>query len=288
MVFCEQGENDPLHSSAVKVLTYFTELFSTRGYSALNTARAALATIVTLNDGYTIGNHPLIVKFFKGAFNLKPSLPRYTEIWDVHIVFNYLRRLAPATKLGLQDLTLKTCMLVALLTAQRKQTLHLLNITDMTIKRSKFIFYVKEILKTSKPGSHGLQVELAAYPPDRRLCVYTYLVEYLKRTKVCRGKERYLSVSYIKPHSRVSVDTISRWLMTVMQRAGLNVSVFKPHSVRTSAVSAANLAKVPVSDILAHVGWKNEKTFQKYYNKPLLKSQEEFGASLLERQQEHV
>ncbi|KAJ8037893.1 hypothetical protein HOLleu_18830 [Holothuria leucospilota] len=49
-----------------------------------------------------------------------------------------------------------------------------------------------------------------------------------------------------------------------MQRAGVNVNLFKPHSCRASAVSKALSAFMPISEIIARAGWKNEKTFQKY------------------------
>lgn len=281
MEFCVQRQLNPLQTSANLVLEFFTSLFSTRGYSALNTARAALSSIVVLGDGYTISNHPFIVRFFKGVFNLKPTLPRYTQVWDVRVVFNYLRKLSPVKSLDLQQLTLKTCMLLAMLTAQRQQTLHCLNVEDMDITSDKFIFRVNNILKTSKPGNIGVTIELEAYPLDRRLCIYTHLIEYLKRTKICRGKVKQLLISYRKPHFGVSVDTIARWLRLVMQKAGLPVDKFKPHSIRTAAVSNARVAQVPIKDIMSRAGWKNEQTFYKFYNKPVIQTQREFASALL-------
>ena len=40
--------------------------------------------------------------------------------------------------------------------------------------------------------------------------------------------------------------------------------------MRAASVSAAR-AYVPVSQILSKAGWTNEKTFQKIYDKPILK-----------------
>ncbi|KAJ8036653.1 hypothetical protein HOLleu_20692 [Holothuria leucospilota] len=148
-------------------------------------------------------------------------------------------------------------MLAAILSAQRQQTLHKLNIEERVITKNKEVFQIKELLKTSKPGHTGLTVEFHAYPPDRRLCAYTYLLEYLRKTKICRGKEAKLFVSYRQPHGKVSVDTIARWLKTVMHRAGVDVRQFKPHSTRTAAVSKANAANVPVSDIIT--GWMEKR-----------------------------
>ncbi|KAJ8043665.1 hypothetical protein HOLleu_10862 [Holothuria leucospilota] len=104
----------------------------------------------------------------------------------------------------------------------------------MTITRNKLVFYVSNFLKASKPINHGLKIDLSAYPPDRRLCVYSYLVEYLNRTWGSQLLETTLFVSYKKPHSRVSVSTVGRKLRTIMQRAGVNVNLFKPHYCRAS------------------------------------------------------
>ena len=122
-------------------------------------------------------------------------------------------------------------MLLAILTAQRQQTLAALNIEDMQVKRNKFIFHVNKLLKTNRPGHVGTTLELHAYPPDRRLCIYTYLTEYLKRSLSMRQNDKQLLISYKKPYKGVTVDTIARWLRTIMQQAGLDTKQFKPEQL---------------------------------------------------------
>ena len=286
MDFCRQGNLNSHHTSAINVIEFFTTLFPTRGYSALSTARAAIATIVLLPDGYTVSNHPLIIRYFKGIFNLKPPSPRYRAVWDVKIVLDFLRSLSPAKTLGLRDLTFKVTMLMALLTAQRQQTLKYLNISQMKIGPDKFVFQVNDILKTSKPGKIGVTIEMCAYPPEKRLCIYKYLTEYLKRTKELRGKEKQLLISFRKPYTPVTTDTIARWLRTVMLNSGLDITEYKAHSVRTAAVSNAFAANIPVEDIISQAGWVNEKTFQKWYQKPIHQMPQtvnRFASALLKR-----
>jgi len=38
------------------------------------------------------------------------------------------------------------------------------------------------LLKQDRPGQCTSAVELEAYPPERRLCIFTVLKEYLDRT----------------------------------------------------------------------------------------------------------
>ena len=55
---------------------------------------------------------------------LNPPRSRYTAIWDVKIVLDYLTSLGNVNKLDLKMLTLTLTMLLCLVTAQQSQTLH--------------------------------------------------------------------------------------------------------------------------------------------------------------------
>ena len=85
-------------------------------YSALNTARSAISTVVTLAAEVSIGKHPLVTRFMRGVFQLQgPALPRYTETWNVGVVIKYLSNMEPKAELTMENLTKKLTMLLALL-----------------------------------------------------------------------------------------------------------------------------------------------------------------------------
>ena len=65
-----------------------------------------------------------------------------------------------------------------------------------------------------------------------------------------------------------------------MAEAGVDVTTFKPHSTRAAAASKAKHASVPVKEILDTAGWSSERTFDRFYNKPLQKDGG-FAASVL-------
>ena len=67
------------------------------GYSASNTARSALSTVFNLPNNQTFGTNPLVSRFMKGVFETRPSMPRYSETWNVKVVLDYL------SGLGQQD-----------------------------------------------------------------------------------------------------------------------------------------------------------------------------------------
>ena len=87
----------------------------------------------------------------RGVFETRPSLPRYKDIWDVSTVLEYLKTLHPPEDLTLKELTLKLTMLLALLSAQRCQTLQALSIGNMVLTDDKCSFHFSKPLKTSRP-----------------------------------------------------------------------------------------------------------------------------------------
>ena len=134
VLLCSRGV-DPICSSVEDGINFLAELYDSGiGYSAINTARSAVSSIVTSPNNSSFGAQPMVCRFLKGVFELKPSLLKYKNIWDVNTV---LTSLHPPQDLTLKDLTYKTTMLLALLSGQRCQTLHLLS-ASCIILRSPF------------------------------------------------------------------------------------------------------------------------------------------------------
>ena len=78
-------------------------------------------------------------------------------------------------------------MLVALVTAQRGQSLHMLDIQFMTEFADRFEFVLPEHVKQSRPGYEPPSIMLKTYLADQSLCVFTHMKEYLQRTKPLRS-----------------------------------------------------------------------------------------------------
>lgn len=103
--------------------------------------------------------------------------------------------------------------------------------SNMTKRKNSFVFTFRDLLKTCRPNSSMSDMVLKTYPPDRRLCDYLVLCEYISRTARLRKKCDSLFISYVQPHKEVSRDTIARWIRTVMCAAGVDTTIFKAHSV---------------------------------------------------------
>ncbi|KAJ8021950.1 hypothetical protein HOLleu_39297 [Holothuria leucospilota] len=282
-IFCNERKINPFQPSLIEVLDFLTDLFLRGlGYSGLNTARAALSTFLILNGVKTIGQHPLICRFLKGVFELRPPSARYTTTWDVSVVLNFLRELHPLDSLSLKLVTLKLVMLVALVSAQRLQSLQLLDLSTMTKSATSYTFTINQLIKQSRPGySTTITVFLPDFEEDSRLSVYKVLEHYLILTFPLRQHCSRLFISYVKPYKPVSRDTLGRWIKTVLASAGIDVGVFKAHSTRSAAVSAAKQNSLPVEHILKTAGWKSESTFAKFYNKPISHTDSSFSSAVL-------
>ena len=213
----------------------------------------------------------MIVRLLKGIFNLKPCLPKTTVTWDPEIVLTYLKKLSPVKFISIQKLTQKVITLIWILTGQRSQSIALIDIRNITITDHLVKIRFGDLLKQTRPGFHPNELVIKAYAPDRRLCIVTVLKAYLERTKLKRkgGETSQLVISHIAPFLGVTRDTISRHLRTVMQNAGLDMTIFTPHSIRGASTSAACRAKVPMDTILNTAGWAKPSTFRKYYKKPV-------------------
>lgn len=185
--YCSKRIMDPFSASVDRGVNFLAELYHTGvGYSAINTARCALSTCLLIDRCKRFGSHPLVRRFIKGVLDSRPALPKSSETWDVKQVFSYLQPLHPQKFLTLKDLTHKLVMLLALLSGQTRQTLHSLSVSDMKLNPDKCVLLMKALLKTSGPGRHIFSLEFVAYQPDPRLCVVTYMLEYVKRTGALR------------------------------------------------------------------------------------------------------
>ncbi|VDI36333.1 Hypothetical predicted protein [Mytilus galloprovincialis] len=225
--FCCQRKIDIFTPTEVDVVEFLTVLYESGvGYSSINTARSALSSYLTLGKTLPIGQWPLVKRFLRGVYNKRPMFPRYQQTWDVNVVLEFLITLSPVKLLSLRCLTLKLVMLLALVTGQRIQRLHCVDLDFMKISKDNVIIEINEVLKTSKPGKHLSPICLPAFVDDTRLCIVTVLNAYIERTSAIRTSQK-LFVTFVKPYHHPTKSTISNWIKLVLKLAGVNTSVFK-------------------------------------------------------------
>lgn len=266
------------------MIMFLTELFEQGlSYSAINTARSAIISLVSIcTDSNALTSSILLQKFMKGVFTSRPTFPKYNVTWDVGVLLRYLERLSPPKALNLFSLSAKLMTLMLLLSGQRGQSIHLLKVSDVECNEKELLIRFNHSLKHSRPGTHLDEIVLPCYT-HVGLCVVSTFQEYIKRTKAIRATDiENLFLTVNKPHRPISRDTASRWVKRTMKLAGINLSMFAPHSVRAASTSAAFAANVPIQTILKTAGWTQDSTFRKYYNKPVRRS-DQFAQSILDK-----
>ena len=108
ILFCNNHSVDFVNPPITIALNFLQMLFDEgKSYSDINTACSALSVIVQ-NEGSTFGNLPIVTRFMKGIFELRPSFPKYTFIWDIQKVFDYFRDYYPEIIKHLLDCLLYT------------------------------------------------------------------------------------------------------------------------------------------------------------------------------------
>ena len=94
-----------------------------------------------------------------------------------------------------------------------------------------------------------------------------------------RGTYTRLFISVKAPHKAVGRNTIRRWTKMGLQKAGINMSMFTPHSTRVASTSKA-VRKVPLKTVLQTVGWRRPSTFAVFYNKTVVSGRDFANAVL--------
>jgi len=268
-LFCSSVHINNISCNINYVLVFLTNLYTDGvGYSGLNTARSALSLVLSPIDGMSIGKHPLVIRLIKAVWRSRPPKPRYNSVWDASVVLECFKNWPCNENLDLKQLSLKLVGLLALVTAQRVQTLSkikLSNIKGVLIKET----FIDEMLKTSASSRKQPCLYLKPYSLDSKLCIVMVLDEFIKRTAVFRATDN-LFLSFSSPHNPVGSETLSRWLKSLLRICKIDTDVYKGHSFRHASTSKASSKGVDVNLIFSSAGWtENSSVFARFYEKPI-------------------
>ena len=72
-----------------------------------------------------------------------------------------------------------------------------------------------------------------------------------------------LLISFIKPHKKITKDTIANWIRIMLNRSGLDTRKYSVGGVQPAAAWKAKAMAVLITHIMAKAGWLRETTFAK-------------------------
>ena len=278
--WCTERDSDPISGPIGEVVNFLAHLY-VQGYQyrSINSYRSAISSVHEKVDGYEVGQHPLVSRTLKGIFHERPPQPRYSETWNVGIVTTYIESLGENDSLSLAVLTHKLVMLLAL---TRSADLSQLDLKFRRYLPEGVAFQPTKLAKQSRQSKPIAECFFPAFTPNGLLCPVVTLKAYEERTQSVRQEtgSKPLLLTTIKPHSPASSSTIARWLKSLLGKAGIDTAIFKAHSVRGAAVTAASIAGVTTCDILNAADWSSPSVFQKFYYKPSRRTH--FGRAVLD------
>lgn len=277
----------PFNCSLSVVLSFLQNLIDKgRAFSTVKVYLAAISACHIGFNGKTLGQHPLICRFMKGARRLLPVSRPISPSWDLSVVLQALTEhpFEPLGGIEMKMLSLKTVLLLALTTAKRVSDIHALSVHSSCMR-----FSPDNLRVSLRPNPAFIpkvvgacsQAELDAFQPPphtsseeqrlHNLCPVRALSSYVERTRSFRQGDQ-LFVSWAKPHRGrpVSKQRLSHWIVeaisTAYSSAGLQVPVgLRAHSTRGLATSWAYFRGVSIQDICAAASWSSPLTFARFY-----------------------
>ena len=283
--WCDRRETDRISAFLNSILSFLADCFDEGlQYRSLNVLRSELSSTHPKIDGYPVGQHPYVLNLMKGILNNRPPKPRYSYTWDVRQVTEYIEKMGNNSSLSLKQLSLKLATLLAITCPKRVSSMARLYINHLGLSPEGATFTLTRPTKTSRPDE-TVTAFFSSFQTNLVLCPVDCLNSYISITKPFRnlsGKEpNILFISHIKPHRAVTTATVARWIRSILKDAGIDTSIFKTHSVRGAATSAAVNAFVPLQEILNMADWSNPSTFQRFYYRPVFSTS--FGHAVLSK-----
>ncbi|CAH2272732.1 Tyrosine recombinase [Pelobates cultripes] len=182
----------------------------------------------------------LYLRLLKGLAVCRPYTPRYTSTWDVDVLLNFLKSLDNA-KIDLRWTAIKLASLLSLALAARGAELTQIHISEPWLSRTLGGFHI--ILKGRQKTSHfspgPVELDLVQDSSEPGLCLVSLLQSYLQLSAGFRNNISQLFITSRNPFRPAKVNTIRGWILSAMSTAGIDVSVFKSHSIRGASATKA-------------------------------------------------
>ena len=98
---------------------------------------------------------------------------------------------------------------------------------------------------------------------DRKVCPYITLCHYIDRTATLRDSNKLFITT--TTYTAAAAGTISRWVKCLMEKSGVDVSKFTPHTTRAASVSKHAQFSKSLTDILKLGHWRSTSSFFRHY-----------------------
>ena len=270
VAFCVSRNANPGDPPSVGLFTDFLleQQSKNCSYSYLASTKSTL--VAWLPNGKELSNNIAVKRFMEAAYKLNPPRVRYPNTWDIDPVIKALD--VPNAELSLLNLSIKTFALTALSSMGRTSDLRALAANNYLVARDDqgTITSLDLIrLRLPKQQRSGALTPLRLYAAPEgqdNICPVKTCLAYIEKTRSLRHADTpELFVSSRTPHKAIASKTAARWLLTAMERGGVDTSLFKAHSTCGAAASSKVKAGASLQSLLNSGRWNTESTIKTFY-----------------------
>ena len=276
--FCSSKEFD--HNPDQINMIHVAEFLSAQidrgvSFTMINAYTSALSAFLPKPLVGSICDNNTIKKLKARAFKANPPRARYEYTWNVDPVIEFWDQ--ENDILSLREIAIKAFTLLKIATMGRDA-----DIRNMSAKHSVWshiegseeplfvdIWRIApgkgDLLRGKKQAIKPCRVY--ALPPDMsRICPVRTCKFYMQQTEAIRDKDTdHLFISNRPPHKKVQPKTVANWVKFSMEKAGVNTSVYKSHSMCGAALSTNVWKGASLDHIIKNGRWKNDSTLKKWY-----------------------
>ncbi len=287
--WCRAHHVDPVHCQVVSVLEFLQDKLSSGTCpGTLRVYVAAISACHVLIDGVSVGKHPLVARYIRGAKRLRPPTRATVPLWDLAIVLEGLvmTPFEPLESAPVRFLTLKMFFLMAITSLKRVGDLQALSISpsclDFAPGLTKVILHPHPNYLPKVPFSTMNPVVLEALCPPpfttpeqerlHLLCPVRALQIYVHCTSQWR-KSEHLFICYGGRNWGVAATkhTVSHWVRNAIAlayeaRGRASLLGVRAHSTRGVSSSTALARCVPLQQVCDAAGWSSLQTFVRFYS----------------------
>ncbi|KAK7906753.1 hypothetical protein WMY93_015365 [Mugilogobius chulae] len=249
--WCEARHVIPFQCSVSEVLCFLQQMVEKR--RAFSTLKVYLAAISACHVGFgdkTVGQHPLISRFMKGARRKLPVVKPLVPLWDLSVVLDALchHPFEPLEAVALKYVALKTVLLLALTSAKRVSELQAFSVSPTCMQFAPGLSKVHlrpnpAFMPKVEPAYSCPTLEIAAFHPPpfsspeeqqlHSLCPVRALRVYVDRTAGLRKADQ-LFVSWASSHmgKPVSSQRLSHWIVEAISLAYTCKGIAPPQGLR--------------------------------------------------------
>lgn len=288
--WCQERERDPSSCSVGGVLEFLQGLLdSGRAASTLGVFASAITTGHQGFGRYSARSHPLIKRFLRGAYRVRPPPRQGVPPWDLQTVLDGLvgPPFEPLEQTEIRLLSFKTALLLALSSTKRVGDLCALSVhpSCMSFSQDGGLVHLwpnpafRPKVITSDFRSRVIRIRALVTSADTSeedvrlplLCPVRALRCYIDRTAGFRKTDQLFVGFGARGHGDpLSSQRLAHWVRggivaAYEARGRPPPAVVRAHSTRGVSTSVALCRGVTVSDICQAASWSSASTFVRSY-----------------------